>query len=198
MGLKLTTRPTVEPAQAMGGLNNIKRHIREALDIADEDTLINDYVNAAWRYCEQQTWRQFLTASYTLALPRFSQAIVLPKPPFVSVTSIKYYDDNNAQQTLNADIYEASSFHEPAMLCPGYSQSWPSTFSRQDAVLIEYVAGYGTMEADMPVDLLHAVRLLVADMFENRELQLHSNPHTTADMFLEGLTCHDERIAEFV
>jgi hypothetical protein len=53
--------------------------------------------------------------------------------------------------------------HSPALLIP--STDWPAVTGRGYPVTIVYTAGYSAI----PVDLLHAVKMIAAEMYEQRE-----------------------------
>ena len=47
--------------------------------------------------------------------------------------------------------------------------SWPTTQVRTDAIKIEYVVGFGDAITDIPQTVRHALMMLVAHWYENRE-----------------------------
>src|SRR4051812_21902860 len=113
IGLRQTVAPVAEPVL----LAEAKQHLR--VDGAYDDALINRLIGSAREYAERETRRQLLTSTYKLtldyfpgrcwtltneALPRekaweygryfHDRAILLPRPPLQSVTSIVYTDAN--------------------------------------------------------------------------------------------------------
>ena len=58
------------------------------------------------------------------------------------------------------------------VVSPKTGFSWPTTFQRDDAIKIEYVIGYGATRADIPSSVRHALLMLVAHYYENREIEL--------------------------
>lgn len=107
--------------------------------------------------------------------------IELPYPPVAWIASVQYYDSNNSLQTLAASNYFFSDAIVPrAQLTTGFSA--PSTYVRDDAVLVTYVAGYvptvspATSQSDyaqnVPAALKDAVLIgvqLLSDRFDNPE-----------------------------
>lgn len=159
---------TVAPATTPVSLSDVKAHCRVSHN--DDDTVLTSLLNAAVGYLDgwhgvlgrclvTQTWRQDFAG--------FSSCMRLPLGPVASITSITYYDADNVQQTLSAGVYglftdERGSY---AGLKPG--QSWPSVYSRADAVSVTFVAG--SAAADVPAPIKAAIMLLVGHWNENRE-----------------------------
>ena len=104
------------------------------------------------------------TWEYKTSLP--STVAVLPLTPVQGVTSMQYYDTDNALQTLDLDDFTLYSDEDCAYIEPNAGVSWPPMFSRIDALIIEFVAGFDTV----PDNLKKAVRFIVAYWFENRTL----------------------------
>jgi uncharacterized phiE125 gp8 family phage protein len=108
--------------------------------------------------------------------------IVLPAP-LVSVTSIKYLDASNVQQTLAASEYVVSD-SSPALITP--VNSWPETSGSGDSLRVRFSTGYsapGTspmLSEALPATVRTAMLMQIADMYENREAQverpLSANP----------------------
>jgi len=73
--------------------------------------------------------------------------IELVRPPFIEMVSLKYFDDANTQQTVAPAEYFVTSDLVPKLrFVSGFST--PSIYLRDDAVQIEYVAGYEPVPAD--------------------------------------------------
>ena len=58
------------------------------------------------------------------------------------------------------------------LVSPKTGFNWPTTFQRDDAIKIEYVIGYGDAPTDIPETIRHALFMLVAHYYENRELSV--------------------------
>ena len=58
------------------------------------------------------------------------------------------------------------------LVSPKTGYAWPTTFQRDDAIKIEYVIGYGDAAANVPETVRHALLMLVAHYYENRENKL--------------------------
>ncbi|WP_027682697.1 head-tail connector protein [Rhizobium leguminosarum] len=143
------------------------------VDISEDDTLIEGFVAAATKHIEKtldmallkQTWRDYAC--------RFSRCIRLSKGPIIDVVNVKYFDGDNAQQTVNAADYQMLVDAEGCYVAFGSSWSVPSVYDRPDAVSIDYEVGVDTAEKVEP-QLRTAILLHLAFLYENREMALET------------------------
>lgn len=158
MALKLITPPATEPMT----VSEAKTHLR--VDFTDDDTYITSLVTAARKYCENFQNRSFITQTWELALDSFPESpFQLPNPPLQSVTSIKYFDTDNVEATFEATNYYVDTYSDRVSL--NYSVSWPNITLRPiNGVVIRFVTGYTTI----PAEVIHAIKILVAEWYENR------------------------------
>ena len=165
MSLSQTVAPTVEPVVTA----DQKTWMR--VDSSDEDTLIGSLAAAARSYVEMATSRQCINATWTMKLTNFPEGdIVLPIFPLVSITSIKYYDNNDVQQTWSASLYDVDTVMEPGRIRPAVDEDYPSsTRGHRDDIEIVFVAGHGAAASDVPDGLKALIKLLASNWFENRE-----------------------------
>lgn len=105
-----------------------------------------------------------------------SSPIEIPLPPLIEVESIKYYDDDNAQQTLAESIYEVvgAGGHSPAYIALKKSQSWPSVYDRMEPVTIRFRAGYvdtsgSPQDGEVPAQIVAAIKLITGTYYLQRE-----------------------------
>jgi hypothetical protein len=94
--------------------------------------------------------------------------IMLPRPPLQSVVSITYYDENNAQQTLDPSQYLVDIYSEPGRITPAPDTTWPATKRRANSVEITFVCGYGDA-AEVPEGLVSWMLLRIGAAYANRE-----------------------------
>jgi uncharacterized phiE125 gp8 family phage protein len=126
-------------------------------------------ITAAREYVEQHTNRQTTVATWELTLDRWPSGhiIRLPRPPLASVTSLKYYDADNVQQTWSSSNYLVRTSHEPGQVHKYNTVTWPTVKDRPDAIAVRYVAGVA--QASVSQRIKAAILLLVGHWFENRE-----------------------------
>jgi len=149
----------------------------------DQHGRVADMLTAARELCESRNKRQFITATWLGYLDSFpTEILIRDKLPITGITSIQYYDSDDALQTLSASLYtmDYSSPNAPARIMPSSGNYWPITSSDvYNAVIITFTAGYGT-RSDVPLVVRNAMLMLVAHWYENREviapIQLHNVP----------------------
>lgn len=171
--LSLYTAPGSEPV----GLDEIKAHLR--VDDTASDGEIVGMMIAAREAVEAWTGRALVTQTLEWFLPcwpvdTYGGSLVLPRPPLVSVTHVKYIDTDGTEQTVSSSDYTviapAGPRAAPGIVAPAYAVVWPSARFQRDAIRVRYVAGYGGPE-QVPDAIRSAIKLLVGDLHENREAQ---------------------------
>lgn len=162
MRLRLITAPAGEVVSSA----EAKAHLR--VDNIDDDALIIAYLTAARAHLDGRDGilgRALLTQTWELVLDAFPvAAISLPLPPLQSITSIKYQDSSNVEQTLDASDYVVDATSEPARVHP--VNAWPSTYVTPNAVTVRFVAGYGNASA-VPEPIKTAIKLKVQALYDN-------------------------------
>lgn len=175
-GLDKTTPPTTYPVT----LAQAKAQSRIPTDRDAEDPMIEDiHIPAATAYCEHETHRQFITATFTMTLDEFPAVIYLPRPPGATVTSVAYVDTDGADQPLvDGTDYSTDFTTLVSTIMPFYNTTWPSTRAQKAAVTVIYTAGFGAASA-VPAELKNAILLATEDYFIHRshstELRLQEN-----------------------
>jgi uncharacterized phiE125 gp8 family phage protein len=171
MRLSLITPP--EPAQF--NLTEVKAYLR--VDGNDEDGVLLTLMEAAADLFTGETGRQVLEATYELILPAFparGASLVLPRPPLQSVTSVTYIDSAGGEVVWGEAEYTVTAPQGPyagqGFIAPASGLSYPSTARRDDAVRVEYVAGWDV--DDLPDAIKLRLLLVAADFYANRETQV--------------------------
>lgn len=163
--LTLTTPPTSEPVTVA----EAKARLR--VTVAAEDGDVAALVQQARELAEAACQRAFVTQTYTLRLDDFprgdDRAIYLPRPPLRSVASVRYYDADGVQQTLDPAGYWVASGGEPGRVLPFDGAAWPTVQAgRPEAVEVVFVAGYGAASA-VPYAAKAAILVIAAALREN-------------------------------
>ncbi len=159
-----TTSPAVEPVT----VSEAKAHLR--VDASDEDTLIEGLIAAAVAHLDGMgvLGRAMITQSWATWVCNSPGVVTLPVGPFQSLTSVEYYDTNNTLQTATLSDYETRLSGDFVTVRPKSGFSWPGAYSRDDAIKITYVAGFGDAAADVPQSIRQAILLLIGHWYENR------------------------------
>lgn len=136
-----------------------KSHLR--VTHSNHDDLIEDLIWGGVKAFEKranvclssQTWKAFLDKGY--------EHIELWKYPITGISAIQYYDDDNSFQTLstadyfsNVDTGSISWEPRPAVIT---IEDIPSTYTRDDAMIITFTAGYTTIDYDVKQAILSYV-----------------------------------------
>jgi uncharacterized phiE125 gp8 family phage protein len=165
MALVMTAGPAAEPIS----LAEAKAHLR--IDGNDEDALLASLITAARMAVERTLSLALITESWSLYLdgwPR-SGTIVLPIQPAQAVTAVRVYDPDDEPATVNSETYSVDVLSEPARLVLSAGAVQLSPARLLNAFEVAFTAGYGDEASDVPEPLRHAIKLLVAHWFEQRE-----------------------------
>jgi len=172
MSYTRTIDPTVEPVT----LVEAKAHLN--VTDSNDDSMISGMIIGAREHAEHYTGRSLISQTWTIRLDKFPYyAINISKPRLISITSIKYQDGDDVQQTLveNTDFF-IDKYSEPSIIIPSTS-GWPSTYTDGlNAVEIVAVQGYEDSGAspidpadNVPQAIKHAILLHVGHLYEHRE-----------------------------
>lgn len=164
------TLKTAAPALTLVTLADAKSHLR--VDFDDDDALITGLINAAASHLDGYSGivgRALLDQNWEQNFSGFCTRMELPVGIASSVVSIKYYDSTNVQQTLSSSVYQLLTDELGSYVSLKSLQVWPATYSRVDAVTVEWIAGYGATVDLVPAALIVAMKMLISHWYENRE-----------------------------
>jgi uncharacterized phiE125 gp8 family phage protein len=152
-------------------LDEIKDHIRETFGIDDYDNQLMSLINVVAEYGEKLTGRDFINKTYKGYLDCFPncawQSIEIRKSKLQSISSIKYLVDN-VETTLDSAKYYFTQNNNFSSIYLVDGESWPDNEDkRKQAVIIEFVAGYGDDSCDIPTSLKQAMLSHLTTLFKN-------------------------------
>lgn len=179
MALRLITPPAAEPV-TLADLRAIMG-ITDPTDTA-RDAVMTARLSAAREWAEEFTRRAIITQTWALYADAFPCHFDL-KGPLQSVESVKYLDSSGIEQTLSTDNYYVDTIS--ARVYPAYGKTWPTTYSRTNAVTVRHVAGYG-LAAAVPQKIKEAILFLVAH-WENFQPAIEGARITTVPWAVEQL-----------
>ena len=150
--LTIVTAPLELPVT----LVEARDHLKEPTTTRDAEILRLIY--AATDFAEQYTGRALITQTLDYALERFpiGDTIRLPRSPLQAVVSLKYRDTANVEQTWATSNYQVDTNEWAPAVVLAYGKSWPDTYERQDAVVVQIKVGYGGA-AKVPYSIQTAV-----------------------------------------
>lgn len=161
---------TVQPAAEPMTLPEAKLWLKVSQALTDDE------ISALLRTCreegELQTGRSWLTKTLVLRLPAWPTdgELELPAPPLLSVTSVKYYDENSVLQTFASASYFMTPSTEGGKLTLKDGYDWPDLedLGRPFPIEVTFVAGYGPSGSDLPGPCMNGYRLLLGHLMQNR------------------------------
>lgn len=130
---------TAEDTQIAGFLDRACRDLEDDITRLVVRGTVKEYFDV-WPW----TWYRWLRLAYA---------------PVASVTSVKYYDADNVEQTWDAANYETELKGEPATIrvSPTATLATPNLYDRLDAVEIEYESGLSATAAGVDNQTLGAL-----------------------------------------
>jgi hypothetical protein len=184
--LEVVTPPASEPVT----LAEAKLMLR--VDIDDDDALITSLISAARMHVEVLLRQTLIATTYDWFqdnfpaaangyfnrlnrlmgpnpqwLPNGAAILYLPKPPLVSVASVKYYDPTGTLQTFDPTHYFVST-GLGSRVQPTIGNVWPVIRPQIDGVVVRYTSGVAASTA-VPEPIKQAVKMLIVHWYENRD-----------------------------
>lgn len=161
---------TIAPAADLLTLAEAKNQCN--VDHDDDDMLLNAYIAAAMGLFDGYggIGRAFINQTWAVAMGCWpSCRIDLPLAPVSAIGSITYYDTANALQTLAGGNYMLLEDALAPHLRWTAAAVLPALYDRDDAITVTFTAGYGAAATDVPARVIHAMKLLIAHWYANRE-----------------------------
>tara|TARA_R110000764_G_scaffold132189_1_gene220001 strand:+ start:325 stop:1002 length:678 start_codon:yes stop_codon:yes gene_type:complete len=185
-GSVIVTQPAIEPvtaaefkaqvrddaltdAEALGWVTTARAHIEEMNNFA--------IITQTWRLAldrwpsgREKWWDGVRQGSRTeLYGPSSFSDVPLPRYPLQSITSVTTFDTgNNATAVTVADVFNVDTYRTPGRLALRFGQTWPIALRETNAIVIDYVAGYGSAAGDVPAPIKQGILLMAASLYENR------------------------------
>lgn len=136
-----------------------------------DDSLISQLIAAARARIEQMTGLALMARSLRLALREWPLGVLdkgglsLPQRPAISLIAVRLTDGETEEDVTTC--FELETGIAPRLtLAPGQGWVWPRSIHQW--IEIDWQAGFASAEA-VPDDLVHALKIVVAHEFENRD-----------------------------
>lgn len=150
------------PATLPVSVAEMRQHLR--VDTEEEDAVIESYIRAALLHVEKVTGVAFAEQTWRWYGDEFpDDEICLGMGPVIAVTSVTYQDADDVEQTLDPAEYRVDVVSQAGRVILA-GNAWPTTNEVENSIIVEFTAGLATT----PEDVKHAIRLLVASMYEDR------------------------------
>lgn len=159
--VRVVTPPTSEPVT----IQEAKAQLNIGASDVSSDVEIAAMIAAAREEWERDTSTALITRTLEHRLPRWLDVIQLTVRPVVAISSITYIDRNGDSQTVSAADYYLDG--EQVRFLSTFTKS--ALKDRSEAVKITYTAGYGADVFQLPQMDRMAIKLSVANRFENRD-----------------------------
>lgn len=173
--LSIITQPTNKPVT----LEEVKHHARLALDDNSEDALLELMIDAATKSAEFETNRSLINR--TIRIKEYAALkIELPKPPLVSISSVKLIDSDGVETTLTTDDY---SIDDVGLVPELHFDS----IGAAKYVQVEYVAGYGSSASNVPESIRKWILCRVNTLYEYREYFMNGSLNDFPKSFIDSL-----------
>lgn len=181
-GLTIVADVSDEPISA----DNVREYAH--IDDGVETTVINNMIKSSRMYVENYTGRSLLNRTLKLSIDYVDEVdqplwegtrigpdmairrryIQLPRPPVVSVTHVKTFDDADTETTLASSKYYVDNQREPARVVLRNGETWPTALRVANAIEVTYVSGYGASRSNVPEAIIQGLFSHIAFMYENR------------------------------
>jgi uncharacterized phiE125 gp8 family phage protein len=157
MRMSLVTANTEEALT----LEEAKDHLRIGSDMSDDARIARLIVAARLDY-ERFTNRILMSSTWDAYFDSWPEdGVILLPGPVTSVTSIKYQDTSDTEQTWTSSLYVKDLVSEPARITLAYGQSWPLIYYETNNIVIRFVSGYanaGSVPEDIKNGLYFAIQ----------------------------------------
>lgn len=171
----IKTEPSVEPIS----LNELKDHLHIPRANTDEDDYLPSLIKSVRVFVEEKLNRKLITQTWYLYLdnwPIIEEYFELPYGRLQSVISIKYKGTDGSESTWNSNNYIAGIGYEVGRVILGYNKSWPTSVLYPSLpIIVEFKCGYGDVGVDVPDSILSAMKKIMSDMHEEREIRPKAN-----------------------
>ena len=202
----IVDEPSIEPITTA----EAKTHLN--ISGTSKDTLIDSLIIAARRQVERYLNRALITQSWKVYYDCWKHELLIPfgnlqvsaysagPPEVLESPVVKYYNIDGTLTTLTAsDYYWVVTTTDPGRIVRKYDVTYPELqYGRPDAIEIAFTAGYGATSAAIPGEIKHAIKLLIANYYENRG-DIVMGPGVTVNRIPSYITdlIHSYKLYEF-
>ena len=187
-------------------LDNVKNYLKIPTSFTQEDALLTSIINSSTTFFERITGRDLITKTYKTYLDNFpvsnntyklvgctpislsykDNGIIIKKSKLQTILSIQYYS-NGVLTTWGETNYYFSDNSDYSGIYIVKDKLFPEIDERKQSVVIEFTAGYGVADIDIPNDIIMALLQMIAYLYDNRGDCEGSNGIPTMAELSQGL-----------
>ncbi len=190
MALVMTSGPAVEPVT----LAEAKAHLR--VDGTAEDALIQSLIITSRLHVEAALGLALITQSWTYTLDRWPKSLrlTLPLRPVAAISQVRLWRRDNSSEIVPASSFFLDGLGLPARLVWLGPEPVAAPDRSVNGIEIGLTAGFGATPGHVPATIRHALLLLIAHWYENREpVEIGSAVNAIPAMVSELLAPHRRR-----
>lgn len=150
------------PAALPVSLAMAKANMR--VDGDDMDVLITTWIKGIVAALEHEIGQCLIEQTWRVTAGLFPAALSLPHP-VMSITSVKYFDVDGTEQTMDPAAYRLVKMRYRSDLMPARGRAWPETMADRD-ITVEVVCGYGAAPADVPENVQLYILAKLVEQFD--------------------------------
>lgn len=160
----MTLRQLTPPTAAVVPLPDLKKQVRAEYH-TDDDAYLQGLELAAVAWAEK--WLGFAVAEqeWEYLVDNFSGGLTIPMVPVISVDAVVYDNAAGVETALAGFRAFNEGTSDRTYVLPPVNSGWPQVSGEPQAVRVTFTAGCATV----PAQFKHAIRLIVAGWYENRE-----------------------------
>lgn len=178
--MKSWTQLLIRPVRVTGpaanpvSVSEVKAWAR--IDGTDSDTLLTSMLAAAVEHVDGYTGilgRCLINQTWRVSFRTWKPYFYLPFPDVSSVSSVKYFDVDNVEQTVSSSLYQLVETDNASFV--RFTDDFPDPAlydDRLDAIRIDFVAGYGAASSNVPEAIKAAIMMIAAQWYQNPEAAL--------------------------
>lgn len=190
MALVLTSGPALEPIS----LAEAKAHLR--IDGTFEDALIQSLIITSRLHIEAALGLALITQGWSLYLDRWprSARIVIPMRPVSAISAVRLWTMGDTSESVPTSNLLLDNHSASARILWRGASPPPEPLRPVNGIEIAMALGFGATPADVPPTIRHALLLLVAHWYENREpVEIGATSTAIPSMVAELLAPHRGR-----
>lgn len=150
-------------------LAEVNGHLKESFTDLSTETYLKVLMQAVKQYGEQLTGRTFLNKTFLNYRSHWEYQFELRQSKLVSITSVKYVDEDGTTQTVSSANYSTTLDDDYSTLYFVDDYIYPSLNSNNpQRIIIEFIAGFGTAETNIPMNLKTAMLQHLAQLWKWR------------------------------